>query len=156
MTLKQQQKTNEMVKNNKRWAKTLTEMRTVTNAVKNLHVWSPLLSSHWPPPKTFPVKALWLGNSHKWPPLVSGTLLAPQYKWNYRFEFQTHHPPTPKRDSRKSFCPCTCTKKVKNIYILKVLLLSKLFYIKFITCLDLLVQTIFPTVLLTSSVDPWG
>ena len=61
MTLKQQQTTDEMVKNNERWAKTVTEMRTIPNAVENIHVRSPLQSSHGPPPKTVPVKALQLG-----------------------------------------------------------------------------------------------
>ena len=56
MTLKQQQKTGEMVKNNERWVKTVTEMRTIPNAVENLHVRSPLQRE--PPPKTVPVKAL--------------------------------------------------------------------------------------------------
>lgn len=56
MILKQQQKTGEMVKNNERWVKTVTEMRTIPNAVENLHVRSPLQRE--PPSKTVPVKAL--------------------------------------------------------------------------------------------------
>ena len=39
-----------------------------------------------------------------------------------------------------------CTKKFKNTCILKVILLSDLLHIKFITCLDFEVQTIFSTV----------
>lgn len=56
MTLKQQQKTGEMVKNNERWVKTVTEMRAIPNAVENLHVRSPL--QRGPPPKTVPVPVL--------------------------------------------------------------------------------------------------
>ena len=56
MILKQQQKTGEMVKNNERWVKTVTEMRTIPNAVENLHVRSPLQRET--PSKTVPVKAL--------------------------------------------------------------------------------------------------